>query len=167
MIGASAPDLASRVPTMIPPTTSPSTPGASAPVTVDLGEVGITPLGSRVTVHSFGPGERSLQPPAGSAWLEADLEWCLPQGMTREVKLGNIRYEVALEMSDGSTIDPEADADSPDEVYASDGTFRANECVRGPLVFAVPTGRRRIPPARRQERCGALAARLTRRNAAD
>jgi hypothetical protein len=140
-VPGSLPSAASPEPsTPSTPTTSPSTPGASAPVTVDLGEAGITPLGSRVTVHAFGPSDRSLEPPAGAAWLEADLEWCLPQGMTREVKLGNIRYEVALEMSDGSTIDPEADADSPDEVYASDGTFRANECVRGPLVFAVPTG---------------------------
>ena len=124
-----------------PPSASPpATPGASAAVTVDLGAVGTTPRGSRVTVHGFGPSERSLEPPAGSAWFEADLEWCLPSTLVNPVTLGNLRYEVKLEMSDGTTLEPEATADSPDEIYASDGTFKADECVRGPLVFAVPAG---------------------------
>jgi hypothetical protein len=126
-------------PTTEPPTTEPS-PSASAAVTVNLGEVGTTPRGSRVTVHSFGPSERTLEPPAGSAWLEADLEWCLPSTIVNPVTVGNLRYEVVLELSDDATIEPEAIADSPDEVYASDGSFKANECVRGALVFAVPTG---------------------------
>ncbi len=90
-------------------------------------------------MHSFGPSDRSVEPPAGSAWLEADVEWCLPQGLTRDVTLGNLRYELSLELSDDTTISPESDADSPDEVYASDGTFTGGECVRGALVFAVPT----------------------------
>lgn len=92
-----------------------------------------------MTVHRFGPSERSPQPPAGTAWLEADLEWCLPPTIVSEVKLGNLRYELKLELSDGTAIDPEATADSPDEVYASDKTFGADDCVRGALVFAVPT----------------------------
>ena len=116
-----------------------STPSASPAVTVDLGVVGITRLGSRVTVHSVGPSDRSPEPPAGSAWVEADVEWCLPAGITREVTLGNLRYELALRLSDERTIEPETEAASSNEVYASDGTFRANECVRGALVFAVPT----------------------------
>jgi hypothetical protein len=115
-------------------------PDASAPVTVDLGEVGVTPRGSRVTVHSFGPSDRSVEPPAGSAWFEADLEWCLPPTIASEVTVGNLRYEVNLELGDLKTIEPEAEADSPDEVYASEGTFSANDCVRGALVFAVPIG---------------------------
>jgi hypothetical protein len=45
-----------------------------------------------------------------------------------------------LELRDLKTIEPEAEADSPDEVYASEGTFSANDCVRGALVFAVPIG---------------------------
>jgi hypothetical protein len=117
-----------------------SEPSASAAVIVDLGVPGITPRGSRVTVHSFGPSDRSPEPPAGSAWLEADVEWCLPPTITSDVTVGQVRYELALELSDDTTIEPDADADSPDEVYASDGTFSANECVRGALVFAVPTG---------------------------
>ncbi len=135
--GASVPVIGSSEPS--PPTAAPTS-GASSPVTVDLGAVGITPRGSRVTVHTFGPSERSLEPPAGSAWFEADLEWCLPSTLVNPVTLGNLRYEVKLEMSDGTTLEPEATADSPDEVYASDGTFKAGECVRGPLVFAVPAG---------------------------
>lgn len=102
--------------------------------------VGITPFGSRVTVYSFGPSDRSPEPRAGSAWLEADVEWCLPPKVTYDVPVSQVRYELALELSDDTTIEPDADADSPDEVYASDGTFSANECVRGALVFAVPTG---------------------------
>ena len=134
---ASVPAVASQMPS--PATASPPPPSASAQVTVDLGEVGITPLRSRVTVHAFGPSDRSPEPPAGSAWLEADLEWCLAEEATRDVTIGNIRYEVALEMSDGRTISPDSEADSPDEVYASEGTFTGGDCVRGPLVFAVPT----------------------------
>ena len=91
-------------------------------------------------MHSFGPSDRSPEPPSGSDWLEADLEWCLAEEATREVTIGNIRYEVALELDDGTTISPDSDADSPDEVYASDGTFGPGDCIRGALVFAVPTG---------------------------
>jgi len=91
-------------------------------------------------VHSFGPSDRSPKPPAGTAWLEADLEWCLPPTIVNDVTVGNLRYELNLELSDGTTIEPEANADSPDEVYASEGAFGANDCVRGALVFAVPTG---------------------------
>ena len=91
-------------------------------------------------MHSFGPSERTPAPPAGSAWHEADLEWCLPPTLVNPVTVGNLRYEVVLELRGGSTIEPEAVAASPDEVYASEGTFKANECVRGALVFAVPTG---------------------------
>ena len=102
--------------------------------------MGVTPRGSRVTVHSFGPSDRSPAPPAASEWHEADVEWCLPDTLVNEVTLGNIRYELALELSDGTTIEPEASAASAEELYASDGTFKARECVRGALVFAVPTG---------------------------
>ncbi len=123
------------------PSPSPSaSPEASAAVTVDYGEVGVTPRGSRVTVHSFGPSERSVAPPAGAAWQEIDLEWCLPPTIVSDITVGNIRYELNLELSDGATIEPEAEADSPDEVYASEGTFSADDCVRGALVFAVPAG---------------------------
>lgn len=117
-----------------------TSPEASAAVTVDLGAVGVTPRGSRVTVHSFGPSERSLEPPDGFAWHEADLEWCLPPTIVSDVTVGNLRYELNLELSDDTTIEPEAEADSPDEVYASEGSFSANDCVRGALVFAVPIG---------------------------
>ena len=120
-----------------PPSDAPS-PDATAAITVNLGEVGTTPRGSLVTVHSFGPSDRSPEPPAGSAWHEADLEWCLPPTLVNPVTVGNLRYEVVLELSDDTTIEPEAVAASPDEVYASDGTFKASECVRGALVFAVP-----------------------------
>lgn len=139
---ASSSDLASPAATPLTPSALPSTPGASAGITVAPGEVGVTPLGSRVTVHSFGPSDRSPEPPPASAWLEADLEWCLSEATTREVTVGNIRYEVALELSDGTRISPEMRADSPDEVYASEGTFGAGECVRGAMVFAVPAGTR-------------------------
>ncbi len=122
------------------PTPASSTPGASAAVTVDVGEVGVTPRGSRVTVHAFGPSDRSLEPPAGFAWHEVDLEWCLPPTIKSDVTVGNLRYELNLELGDGTTIEPEAEADSPDEVYASGGSFSANDCVRGALVFAVPAG---------------------------
>lgn len=91
-------------------------------------------------MHSFGPSDRTPEPPTGSAWLEADVEWCLPETISSDVTVGNIRYELALELSDATTIEPHSDADSPDEVYASDGTFTGNECVRGALVFAVPAG---------------------------
>ena len=142
--GASTPAIESSKPSAASapvPSPSPSSmPEASAAAPVALGAVGVTPRGSRVTVHSFGPAERSVTAPAGAAWHEADLEWCLPPTIAGDVTLGNIRYELKLEMRDGTTIEPEAEADSPDEVYASDGTFSANECVRGPLVFAVPTG---------------------------
>ena len=123
-----------------PSPSPPASPDASAAATVDLGEVGVTPRGSRVTVHSFGPSERSVAPPAGAAWHEVDLEWCLPPTIVSEITVGNLRYELNLELSDDTTIEPEAEADSPDEVYASEGSFKANECVRGALVFAVPTG---------------------------
>ena len=140
-VEAAAPGTASPEPsTSVAPIPSPSSPDASAAVTVDLGAEGTTPRGSRVTVHSFGPGERSFDPPAGSAWHEADLEWCLPPTIASEVTVGNLRYELNLELSDGTTIEPDAEADSPDEVYASAGSFSANDCVRGALVFAVPTG---------------------------
>ena len=142
--GTSTPPAATAAPTSAVATPEPATPEASleasAAVTVDYGEVGVTPRGSRVTVHSFGPSERSVAPPAGAAWQEIDLEWCLPPTIVSDVTLGNIRYELNLELSDGTTIEPEAEADSPDEVYASEGTFSANDCVRGALVFAVPTG---------------------------
>ena len=117
-----------------------ASPDASAAVTVDFGEVGVTPRGSRVTVHSFGPSERSVAPPEGAAWHEIDLEWCLPPTIVSDITVGNLRYELNLELSDGATIEPEAEADSPEEVYASEGTFKADECVRGALVFAVPAG---------------------------
>ena len=136
-IGASVPGTASPAPS--PPTASPSAPDASAPVIVDFGAVGTTPRGSRVTVHSFGPSDRLPEPPAGSDWLEADLEWCMPPDLINDVTIGNIRYELELELSDDTTIQPESAADSPDEVYASEGTVSADECVRGALVFAVPT----------------------------
>jgi hypothetical protein len=121
-------------------TPSSSASAASEATAVALGAVGVTPRGSRVTVHSFGPSERSSAPPAGSAWQEADLEWCLPSTLANPVTVGNIRYELNLELSDGTTVEPEAQADASDEVYALDGTFGADECVRGAMVFAVPTG---------------------------
>ena len=133
----SVPGISSTAPS--PPAVSPSA-DASAAVTVDYGAVGTTPRGSRVTVHSFGPSDRSPVPPAGSEWLEADLEWCMPSDLINDVTVGNIRYELELELSDQTTIQPEATADAPDEVYASEGTVSADECVRGALVFAVPTG---------------------------
>ena len=138
--GAASPEVVSPKPSTPSPTTAPSSPAASEAVTVDLGAEGTTPRGSRVTVHSFGSSERSIDPPAGHEWNEADLEWCLPPTIVNEVTVGNLRYELKLELSDGTTIEPEPDADSPDEVYASDGTFSANDCVRGALVFGVPTG---------------------------
>ena len=137
---------ATAAPTPIAATPEPATPSAStspdasAAAPVNLGDVGVTPRGSRVTVHSFGPSDRSPAPPTGSEWLEADVEWCLPDTLVSDVTVGNLRYELALELSDGSTIEPEAEAASADEVYASEGTFRASECVRGALVFAVPAG---------------------------
>jgi hypothetical protein len=138
-VAASAsPAIASSVPPSGSATESP--PEASGAVTVDLGAVGTTPRGSRVTVHSFGASDRSPEPPAGTAWYEADLEWCLPPTIVSQVTVGNLRYELGLLLDDNTTIEPEANADGPDEVYASEGSFGANDCVRGPLVFAVPTG---------------------------
>ena len=137
-----APSASSAPASSIPPSASAtaSSPDASAAVTVDLGAVGTTPRGSLVTVHSFGPSDRSPEPPAGAAWYEADLEWCLPPTIVSQVTVGNLRYELGLLLDDNTTIEPEANADGPDEVYASEGSFGANDCVRGPLVFAVPTG---------------------------
>jgi hypothetical protein len=141
MASTAASAIASPEPaTAIPPTASPSSPDASVAVTVDLRAVGTTPRGSLVTVHSFGPSDRSPEAPAGSSWYEADLEWCLPPTLVNPVTVGNLRYELALQLSDDTTIEPEANADGSDEVYASEGSFRAGECVRGALVFAVPTG---------------------------
>ena len=77
--------------------------------------------GSLVTVHSFGPSDRSPKPPAGAAWYEADLEWCLPPTIVSQVTVGNIRYELGLLLDDDTTIEPEANADGPDEIYASGG----------------------------------------------
>jgi hypothetical protein len=107
--------------TAVPPSASTSSPEASAAVTVDLGAVGTTPRGSLVTVHSFGPSDRSPEPPAGAAWYEADLEWCLPPTIVSQVTVGNIRYELGLLLDDDTTIEPEANADGPDEIYASGG----------------------------------------------
>ena len=108
---------------------------------VAFGETITTPRGSLMSVHSVTPGRRTAAPPAGTEWISADVEFCVTKDLEGEVVVLTIRDEFELELEDGTLLDPTGAGAEADEVF-SDATLLvgAGECLRGPVVFAVPSG---------------------------
>jgi hypothetical protein len=118
------------------PAASPATTPAGSPIPIDV--TATTPRGSKLTVHGSGTSGRTGPAPSGAAWYEVDIEFCLAPTIQSGVPASMIRSEFALGLTDGRTIAPDAGPGASDEVFLSNETLKALDCVRGPLVFAVP-----------------------------
>jgi hypothetical protein len=115
---------------------SPQASPVGSPIPIDVAAT--TPRGSKLTVHGSGTSGRTGSAPPGAAWYEVNIEFCLAPSIQGGVPASTIRDELALVLSDGRTIAPDAGPGASDEVFLSNETMKALDCVRGPLVFAVP-----------------------------
>ncbi len=133
--GTAAPD--SAAPSVAEPVPSPTVaPGAEI---LRLGESTRTPRESLMTVYSFGLSDRTTAPPAGTAWYAADIEFCMAPAIESAVSVANLRYEFAVELESKLPLRADSAFGGPNEIYSEPGrTIVADECVRGPVVFAVP-----------------------------
>ncbi len=103
-----------------------------------LGETALTPRQSRMTVFGFAPTERYAEPPGGSAWHAADIEFCVASNAKRSVPIAEIRAEFGLQTQTEQFQRPDEQFADPSELFAEPKrTLVADECVRAPVVFAV------------------------------
>ena len=104
----------------------------------DLGESALTPRQSRMTVFSFEPIERREDAPSGSRWYAADIEFCLSPDVKSIIPVEDIREEFGMWTVEGEFQRPDSSHDAATDVYTDPKrTMVANDCVRGPVVFAV------------------------------
>jgi hypothetical protein len=104
-----------------------------------FGEAAQTPRGSRMTVFSFEPIDRSKAPPAGSSWYAADIEFCMASNVKSTVPIELIRGDFGMQTESKQLRRPDRAFSAPTEIYSEPGrTIVADECVRGPVAFAVP-----------------------------
>jgi hypothetical protein len=126
----------SAPPTTPGPTASgPATP-ASSPVRIDVKAT--TPDGGTLTVHGSGVSGRRSMPPAGTAWYNVVVEFCAPPSAQALVPVATVRGELVLALKDGRQVAPDAGPGAPEEAFMTDQSVKASECVRGPVLFAVP-----------------------------
>ena len=96
--------------------------------------------GSDMTVFSWHRARRP-GPPGVGAWWAGDVKFCVSPQLSGEEPIGNLRSQFRAELPDGSPLTPEGDARRPDEVYAAPGAVVVGgKCLRGKVVFDVPTG---------------------------
>jgi hypothetical protein len=70
--------------------------------------------------------------------VRGHVEFCLAPSIQSSVPASTIRGELALVLTDGRTIAPDTGPGASDEVFLSNQAMKGSDCVRGPLVFAVP-----------------------------
>ena len=105
----------------------------------DLGESALTPRQSRMTVFSFKPIERREDAPSGSRWYAADIEFCMSPDVKSIVPIVAVREQFGMQTATGKLQRPDSSHYAATEVYTDpQRTIVANDCVRGPVVFAVP-----------------------------
>jgi hypothetical protein len=103
-----------------------------------LGESALTPRHSRMTVYSFKPIERREDAPSGSRWYAADIEFCMSPNVKSIVPIEAIREEFGMQTVTGKLQRPDSSHHAATDVYTDPKrTIVANDCVRGPVVFAV------------------------------
>jgi hypothetical protein len=97
-----------------------------------------------MTVYSW---QRVRRPgrPADGAWWAGDVRFCItPDFGNDPLPISVVRAGFRVELADGQALTPEEDARSADEVYSQPGAeVVGRQCLRGDVVFDVPTG----PPA--------------------
>jgi len=104
-----------------------------------LGAPALTPRQSRVTVFGFRPADRTVLPPADSRWLAADIEFCMGPTVKSVVPIAIIRDEFGVQTESEQLHRPDAAYGAANEVFSEPGrTLVAEECLRGPVIFAVP-----------------------------
>jgi hypothetical protein len=124
-----------------PPTTS--SPAASAAASPAVSAVPIevearTPDGGTVTVHGSGVSGRASTPPAGTAWYDVIVEYCAASTAQAAIPVSTVRGELALGLKDGRQLAAARGPGAPEEVFLAGQSVKASDCVRGPLLFAVP-----------------------------
>ena len=127
-------------PSASPPTSASVPPSRTGTEVLTLGESAITQRESQLTFFAWKPSGRAPAPPSGEAWYEADVEFCMAPQIQSAVPVVTILPEFGVELASGTLVRPEESAASPNEAFAQEGrTIVARECVRGAVVFAVPT----------------------------
>ena len=110
-----------------------------------------------------GPVSAPLRPQQAQPGTRLDLEWCLPPTIVSEITVGNLRYELNLELSDGTHHRTRGGGRLARRGLRLRGDVQGQRVrprcarVRGP-----DRGDARASAARRSERRHALAPRLTR-----
>lgn len=105
-----------------------------------LGETVTTSVGNQITVSFFESGvDLPTDPPKNKVFARVEAEWCSDASQAT-TPVENLVPLFVLEMSDGSRVASEQQAHTPrDLAAATAGSVVPGDCVKGLVIFAVPT----------------------------